>query len=394
VLKISHEELLDAGLAESDAPSDLRAGAENLIAGPLGAVVVSRAGRPSLVVAQDDVVEVVPPRVSVVDHRGAGDSRTAGIAVGRGRGLDLEEAGRLGAAAGALNVVLKCLLNPGDEIVVPKPFFMEYSSYVSNHGGKLVPVDSKPDFDLDVDALARALTPKTAAVLINSPHNPTGRVYPASTIAALAAALRAHGEKAGRHPYLIADEPYREIVYGGREVPGILGAYEESIVVTSYSKSLSLPGERIGYIAVGPGMSGAEEVVGAFAYATRILGYVNAPALMQRAVGELTEARVDVGVYERRKDAFVSVLSDAGIRFAEPQGAFYLFCEVPAKKGASGRGDDMAFVNVLKEHLVLAVPGSGFGAPGYFRLAYCVDEKIIEASRAAFKAAAEKWRDS
>lgn len=297
-------------------------------------------------------------------------------------------------AAGALNVVLKCLLNPGDEIVVPKPFFMEYSSYVSNHGGKLVPVDSKPDFDLDVDALARALTPKTAAVLINSPHNPTGRVYPASTIAALAAALRAHGEKAGRHPYLIADEPYREIVYGGREVPGILGAYEESIVVTSYSKSLSLPGERIGYIAVGPGMSGAEEVVGAFAYATRILGYVNAPALMQRAVGELTEARVDVGVYERRKDAFVSVLSDAGIRFAEPQGAFYLFCEVPAKKGASGRGDDMAFVNVLKEHLVLAVPGSGFGAPGYFRLAYCVDEKIIEASRAAFKAAAEKWRDS
>ncbi len=295
-------------------------------------------------------------------------------------------------AAGALNVVLKAILDPGDEIVVSRPYFMEYASYASNHGGTLVVVDSRADFDLDIDAISHALTPKTAAVLINSPHNPTGRVYPAATIAALADALYTHGQKTSRFPYLIADEPYREIVFDGREVPGILGAYRESIVVTSYSKSLSLPGERIGYIAVGPEVTAAEELVGAFAYTTRILGFVNAPALMQRAVAELTESRVDAGVYARRKDAFISVLSEAGIRFAEPQGAFYLFCEVPVKKGSAGQGDDKAFVNLLKEHLVLAVPGSGFGAPGYFRLAYCVDEKKIEASRSAFKVATEKWR--
>ncbi len=297
-------------------------------------------------------------------------------------------------AAGALNVVLKSILNPGDEVVVPKPFFVEYGSYIGNHGGRMVLVPTKDDFDLDVPALAAALTPKTAAVLINSPHNPTGRVYPASTIAALAAALRAHGEKTGRYPYLLADEPYREIVYEGREVPGILSAYEESLVVTSYSKSLSLPGERIGYIAVAPGMRDRAEMLGALAYATRVLGYVNAPALMQRIVAELTEARVDVGVYARRRDVFKSVLDEAGIEYAEPEGAFYLFCRVPAKKDGKPSADDMGFVDVLKEHLILGVPGTGFGGPGWIRLAYCVDEKIIEASRAAFKAAAEQWRNS
>lgn len=296
-------------------------------------------------------------------------------------------------AAGGLNVVLKSILNPGDEVVVSKPFFVEYGSYIANHGGRMVLVPAKEDFDLDVDALAAALTPKTAAVLINSPHNPTGRVYPASTIAALAAALRAHGEKAGRHPYLIADEPYREIVYGGREVPGILCSYEESLVVTSYSKSLSLPGERIGYIAVAPGMRDRAAMLGALAYATRVLGFVNAPALMQRIVAELTEARVDVAVYARRRDVFTSVLREAGIEYAEPEGAFYLFCKVPPRKGVPS-DDDLGFVDVLKEHLVLGVPGAGFGGPGWFRLAYCVDEKIIEASRSAFRAAAEKWRKS
>jgi aspartate aminotransferase len=295
-------------------------------------------------------------------------------------------------AAGGLNVVLKAILNPGDEVIVPRPFFVEYGSYISNHGGRMVLVDSKADFDLDVAAVTRALTPKTAAVLINSPHNPTGRVYPASTIAALSAALTAHGEKTGRYPYLLADEPYREIVYGNREVPGVLGAYSESIVVTSYSKSLSLPGERIGYIAVGPAVRDADAVVGAFAFTTRVLGFVNAPAFMQRIVAQLTEARVDVGVYARRRDVFKSVLDEAGIRYAEPEGAFYLFCEVPRRAGSTGSGDDMAFINVLKEELVLAVPGTGFGGPGWFRLAYCVDERIIEASRNAFKKAVEKWR--
>lgn len=292
-------------------------------------------------------------------------------------------------AAGGLNTTLKAILNPGDEVLVSRPYFVEYGSYISNHGGRMVLADSKPDFDLDVQAIAACLTPKTAAILINSPHNPTGRVYPASTIEALADALRAHGKKTGRYPYLIADEPYREIVYGNRVVPPVLSAYEESILVTSYSKSLSLPGERIGYIAVGPEVADSADLVGALIYATRILGYVNAPALMQRVVSELTEARVDVSVYARRRDVFKSVLDEAGIEYADPEGAFYLFCKVPEGKG--GR-DDVAFVMTLKEHLVLAVPGSGFGGPGWFRLAYCVDEKVIEASRSAFKAAAIAWQ--
>lgn len=291
-------------------------------------------------------------------------------------------------AAGGLNVVLKAVLNPGDEVVVSRPYFVEYGSYVSNHGGRMVLVDSKDDFDLDPEAIARALTPRTAAVLINSPHNPTGRVYPASTIARLAEVLRAHGKACGRRPYLLADEPYREIAYGV-EVPPILAAYEESIVVTSYSKSLSLPGERIGYIAVGPEVSDAAELLGALAYCTRVLGYVNAPALMQRAVAGLVDARVDVGVYARRRDAFKAVLDAAGIRYVEPEGAFYLFCKVPGD-GDKAR-DDVGFVMALKDRLVLGVPGSGFGAPGWFRLAYCVDEAIIAASAPAFRAAAADW---
>ncbi|GAB1482715.1 pyridoxal phosphate-dependent aminotransferase [Treponema sp.] len=297
-------------------------------------------------------------------------------------------------AAGGLNVVLKSITNPGDEILVARPFFVEYGSYISNHGGRMVLVDSKRDFDLDIAALEAALTEKTAAVIINSPHNPTGRVYPASTIAALADALRRHGKKTGRWPYLIADEPYREIVYGSSSVPPILSAYEESIVVTSYSKSLSLPGERIGYIAVGPEVKDSGELLGALAYATRVLGYVNAPALMQRIVAEITDARVDVGIYQRRRDAFKRVLDAAGIEYAEPEGAFYLFCKVPKPKSeneSAGAKDDIAFVMKLKEQLILAVPGSGFGAPNWFRLAYCIDEKIISASGAAFQAAVAAW---
>ncbi|MFQ3547357.1 MAG: pyridoxal phosphate-dependent aminotransferase [Termitinemataceae bacterium] len=318
-------------------------------------------------------------------------------------------------AAGGLNVVLKAILNSGDEVVVSKPYFVEYGSYIANHGGRMVLVPSTADFDLDVAAIAAALTEKTAAVLINSPHNPTGRVYPAATIRALADALRQHGARTGRYPYLIADEPYREIIYDKRQVAPILSAYEESIVVTSYSKSLSLPGERIGYIALGPKLSQAQEMTGALAYTTRILGFVNAPALMQRVVARLTESQVDVSVYARRRDAFTAVLDQVGIPYVQPEGAFYLFCKVPPRQHAASGGevasgnlsssdshannrlsaataaDDIAFVNHLKEYHVLAVPGTGFGAPGYFRLAYCVDESIIRNSLPAFRDAMAHW---
>jgi aspartate aminotransferase len=285
-------------------------------------------------------------------------------------------------AAGGLNSVFKAILNPGDEVIVPTPYFMEYCSYVSNYSGTLVEVPTLPDFNLDVGAIREALSSKTAAVIINSPNNPTGRIYPQSIIAELSVALTEYGEKSGRFPYLIADEPYREIAY--KPVPPILSDYGESIVVSSYSKSLSLPGERIGYIAVGPKIRDKDDVINALIYATRVLGYVNAPALMQRIVAELTYARVDVTVYARRRDIFKQVLDTAGIEYAEPEGAFYLFCKAPD-------GDDIAFIEKLKQNLILGVPGASFAKPGWVRFAYCVDEKTIRSSTEAFKKTMEAF---
>jgi aspartate aminotransferase len=299
-------------------------------------------------------------------------------------------------AAGGLNVVFKSILNPGDEVIVSRPYFMEYRSYVGNHGGKLVEVDAAEDFSLNLDALKAALSPRTQALLINSPHNPTGRVYPPNDLEALGKILTEYGKATGRLPYLVSDEPYREIAYDGIWVPPVLAAYDESLVVSSYSKSLSLPGERIGYIAVGPKVSDKEDLLNALIYATRILGYVNAPALMQRIVAQLTFAKVDVDIYARRRAAFTKIFDEAGISYAKPEGAFYLFCKVPPRKAGSttaeaGTGDDKAFVDHLKQYLILGVPGSGFGKPGWLRFAYCVDEKIIKASAAAFKKAMETW---
>ncbi|MCL2759864.1 MAG: aminotransferase class I/II-fold pyridoxal phosphate-dependent enzyme, partial [Treponema sp.] len=195
--------------------------------------------------------------------------------------------------------------------------------------------------------------------------------------------------KTGRFPYIVSDEPYREITYTG-DVPPVLSCYNESIVVSSYSKSLSLPGERIGFIAVNPNISGKDDLINGLIYTTRILGFVNAPALMQRIVGQLTEARVDVSIYARRRDAFIKTLNEAGIEYSKPEGAFYLFCKVPPRK-SDGEKDDKAFVEHLKKYLILGVPGSGFGKPNWLRFAYCVDEKIISASALAFKSAMESW---
>ncbi|MCL1928220.1 MAG: pyridoxal phosphate-dependent aminotransferase [Treponema sp.] len=295
-------------------------------------------------------------------------------------------------AAGGLNVVFKSILNPGDEVIVPKPYFVEYRNYIKNHGGTLTEAATTPDFSLDINEIEKALSNKTAAVLINSPNNPTGKVYTGQDITALAALLRIHGTKTGRFPYLVADEPYREIVYNGITVPPVLSAYKESIVVTSYSKSLSLPGERIGYIAAGPQLSEKEDLLNALIYANRVLGFVNAPALMQRIVAELQDQKADVTIYDRRRSAFKEVLDNAGLRYAQPEGAFYFFVKVPERK-SNGRSitDDVSFSECLKKHLILGVPGSGFAGPGWIRFAYCVDEKIIRASSAAFKEAVREW---
>jgi aspartate aminotransferase len=305
-------------------------------------------------------------------------SREQGVA------LDLKHIVMSVGAAGALNTILKTVLNPGDEVIVPRPYFMEYRAYIANHGGKLLEAAADDDFNLNMDAIQEALSEKTAALLINSPHNPTGRVYPQKTIEALSEILLRHGERTGRFPYLIADEPYRELVYDGLIVPPILAAYPHSIVATSYSKNLSLPGERIGYIAVGPQNDDKDALIDGLVYATRILGYVNAPALMQRCVAELTEVKAAVSVYAARRAAFKKVLDYAGLSYINPEGAFYIFCRVP---GSEPVNDDRAFVDTLKKQLILGVPGSSFGAPGWVRFAYCVSEEKIRNSAASFKAA-------
>ncbi|MCL2264639.1 MAG: pyridoxal phosphate-dependent aminotransferase [Treponema sp.] len=298
-------------------------------------------------------------------------------------------------AAGGLNAVFKTICNPGDEVIVSRPYFMEYRPYTVNHGANLVEVDSKEDFDLDLNAIGAALSKKTAAVIINSPNNPTGKIYSSQTLSLLAALLKEFGEKTGRFPYLVSDEPYREIAYA-TEVPPVLSCYTESIAVSSYSKSLSLPGERIGFVAVNPEISGKDDLVNGLIYATRILGFVNAPALMQRIVGALadsSQAHVDVSIYLKRRETFKKVLDDAGIQYASPQGAFYLFCKVPESLNFrfNEHANDRAFVEHLKKHLILGVPGTGFGKPGWLRFAYCVDEKIISASAGAFKEAVKTW---
>ncbi len=281
-------------------------------------------------------------------------------------------------AGGALNVVFMSILNPGDTVVTCTPFFMEYKSYVSNHGGELVLVDGKDDFDLDVGGLEKAIDARTAAVIINSPNNPSGKVYPESTIKALGEMLVRRSRETGRTIYLVSDEPYRRIVYDGVVVPSVLKNYADSIVASSYSKELSIPGERIGWIAVNPATADSAEIVNALILCTRILGFVNAPALMQRVVGRLPGCGVDIGPYERRKNLLCGSLKKMGYSLREPDGTFYLFPKAPG-------GDDIAFIEALQEELVLAVPGRGFGTPGYFRLAFCVGEEIIKRALPAFE---------
>jgi len=285
-------------------------------------------------------------------------------------------------AAGALNVVMKSLLDPGDEVIILAPFFVEYHFYIDNHGGTPVVVNTDETFNIDLDAIASALTEKTKAVIINSPNNPTGQIYPAETLAGLGQLLTETGEKFGTAIYLIADEPYRKIVFDGYAVPSILQSYRNSIVVSSYSKDLSLPGERIGYIAVHPEIVDKGELVDALTLANRILGFVNAPALMQKVVAGLQGVTVDCAVYEQRRQIFCGILKAAGYEFVSPKGAFYLFPKSPL-------ADDAEFVKILQEQKILAVPGRGFGTPGYFRLAFCVEDATIERSAAGFAKAME-----
>ena len=285
-------------------------------------------------------------------------------------------------AAGGLNVIMKSLLDPGDEVIILAPFFVEYNFYVDNHGGVTKVVATDEEFNLDLAAIEEALTEKTKVVLINSPNNPTGQVYSAQSLAAQGKLLDRVGEKFCSTIYLVSDEPYRKIVFDGLAVPSIMATTTNSIVVSSYSKDLSLPGERIGFIAVHPDMHDKGGLLDAMTLANRILGFVNAPALMQRVIAELQDESVDSSIYERRRKIFCDILDEAGFEYVKPKGAFYLFPKTPI--------DDVEFCSLLQEEKILAVPGRGFGAPGYVRLAFCVDEEVIAGSADAFKRAMAK----
>ena len=280
-------------------------------------------------------------------------------------------------AAGALNVALKSILNPGDTVLACTPCFMEYRAYADNHGGLLELVDGAADFDLNLDALEAAIDPGTAAVIINSPNNPSGRIYPESTVKALGEMLRKKSAETGRAIYLLSDEPYRNLVYDGAFVPSIFRHYENSIIAHSYSKELSIPGERIGWVAVHPDADDRAALVDAIILCTRILGFVNAPALMQRAVAGLLGVQIDTAPYARRRNILCDGLSRAGYELTKPEGTFYLFPKAPG-------GDDLAFVAALQEERILTVPGRGFGAPGYFRIAFCVEDAVVERSLEGF----------
>ncbi len=277
-------------------------------------------------------------------------------------------------AGGGLNVALKTVTDPGDEIIVFAPYFSEYRAYVSNYDGVLVEVQPDEEtFQINTAAFEKALTERTRAVIINNPNNPTGVVYSEETIIALTAILEAKQREYGHAIYLISDEPYREIVYDGVKVPFLTKYYDNTMVVYSYSKSLSLPGERIGYLLIPDEVEDSEETIETATIANRISGCVNAPSLIQLAVSRCTDCSADIDFYDRNRKAVYGALTDLGFTCIRPQGAFYLWIKSPLP-------DEKAFIAAAKDYQILMVPGSSFGWPGYVRLAYCVaPEKITNA---------------
>ncbi len=293
-------------------------------------------------------------------------------------------------AASALVDFFRATIEEGDEVIVPSPYFVEYGNYCGHFGGILKPVPAREDFSLDLKAIEAAIGPKTRAILVNSPNNPTGAVYSRAELEALAAIVekvnagRGAGERA---LFILSDEPYRAFAYDGVEVPAILPMTRYAVVLGSFSKTLSMAGERVGYLAVNPALTKEDggALVSTLILVNRTLGYVNAPVIGQRLAAAICNETVDLGIYRRRRDLMAKVLADAGIEFTMPRGAFYFFPKAPG-------GDDAKFVDALLAERILAVPGAGFGRAGYIRLSCSVDEKIIARSAEGFKRAAEACR--
>lgn len=290
----------------------------------------------------------------------------------------------VGAASG-LNVILKTILNPGEEVIVFAPYFLEYGAYVRNYDGILVEVS--PDtttFQPNLAEFEQRITPKTRAVIVNTPHNPTGVVYSEETIKKLSAILEAKQKEFGTVIYLISDEPYRELAYDGVEVPYLTKYYNNTVVGYSYSKSLSLPGERIGYLVIPDEADGSEELISAATIANRTLGCVNAPSLIQKVVAKCVDAKTDLAAYDKNRQALYNGLKECGFECIKPQGAFYLFVKSPVE-------DEKAFCEAGKKYNILMVPGSSFACPGYVRLAYCVSYETIVNSLPEFKKLAAEY---
>ena len=287
-------------------------------------------------------------------------------------------------AGGGLNIALKTLLDDKDEVIVLTPYFVEYLFYINNHNGIGQLINTNEDFSLDLKAIEAGISEKTRAIIINSPNNPSGRVYDEKSLTSLGKILLKTGKRYDCTVYLLSDEPYSKLAYDGIRVPSVFKAYPYSLLITSYSKDLSLPGERIGFVAVNPEMENWRQVVDGLTFCNRILGFVNAPALMQRILPGLQGVTVDIREYQRKRDLLCKGLSDSGYSFIKPEGAFYLFPKSPIP-------DDVLFVQTLLQENILAVPGMGFGSPGFFRLAYCVEDRVIRGSMEGFRRAIKKY---
>jgi len=329
----------------------------------------------------------VPGMHRYMNNAGYDDTRAAvaaRLAADSGKTVQKEQIIMTCGAGGALNVVLKTILNPGEEVIILTPFFVEYKFYIDNHGG--IPIEVTTDletFQPDIDRIAAAINDKTRAIILNSPNNPTGVIYPKQTLDALGTLLKKKEQELGRQIYVISDEPYARLSYD-MAVPPVFASIANSVVVTSHSKDLALPGERIGYLAANPEMAVVAQFMEGAVFCNRVLGFVNAPALMQRLVADLQNESVDIEIYRHKRDLLYDKLTELGFSTVKPEGGFYFFPRAPIE-------DDIAFVNKAQEFGILLVPGAGFGAPGFFRIAYCIDDEVIERSLPAWEKLADAY---
>ena len=364
-------------------------GAENVFDFSLGnpSVEPPKAVRDSMIeILQKENPNKIHGYMSNAGHEEVREDIAASLNERFGTHFTLENIIMTVGAAGGLNVALKTILDPGDEVIAFVPYFGEYNNYVANYDGVMVPISPNiPDFQPNFEEFETKITAKTRAVIINTPNNPTGVIYSEETIQKLASIMEKKQKEFGTEIYLIADEPYRELAYDGAEVPYITKYYANTIVGYSYSKSLSLPGERIGYLVVPSEAADFENFISAASVATRILGFVNAPSLQQLAVAKCLEERTDISIYDKNRTLLYDKLTELGFTCAKPQGAFYMWIKTLEE-------DDSAFVKKAKEFQILMVPGSAFGCSGYARIAYCVDTEMLKRSFAAFEKLAECYK--